>query len=72
MLIKDSDFSKNVPKQVLLDALNDETGTIHITDIMAAFTYLKKESIYVQASYREEFDRTYIQSFLMRIKEIRE
>jgi Uncharacterized protein conserved in archaea len=38
---------------------------------MATFTYLKKESIYVHASYREEFDRAF-QSFLMRIKEIRD
>ncbi|MGB9979651.1 DUF2115 domain-containing protein [Methanobacterium sp.] len=71
MLIKDIDLSKNVPKQTLLDALKCEAGTINITDIMAAFVHLKKESIYVQASYREEFDHAYIQSFLMRIKEIR-
>ena len=72
MLIKDIDLSKNVPKQTLLDALKNEAGTIHITDIMAAFTHLKKESVYVQASYREEFDQAYIQSFLMRIKKIQD
>lgn len=72
MLIKDIDLSKNVPRQTLLDVLKDEAGTIHITDIMAAFAHLKKESIYVHASYREEFDRAYIKSFLMRIKEIRD
>ena len=72
MLIKDIDLSKNVPKQTLLDVLKEEAGTIHITDIMAAFAHLKKESVYVHASYREEFDQAYIQSFLMRIKEIRE
>ena len=71
MLIKYIDLSKNVPRQTLLEALKDEAGTIHITDIMAAFTHLKKESIYVPVSYREEFDQAYIQSFLMRIKEIR-
>lgn len=70
-MIEDIDFSKNVPRQTLLDALKDEARNIHITDIMAAFAHLKKESIYVHASYREEFDQAYIQSFLMRIKEIR-
>jgi len=70
MLIKDIDFSRDVPKQGLLNALKCEAGTIHITDIMAAFTHLKKESIYVNANYREEYDQAYIQSFLMRIKEV--
>ena len=72
MLIKDVNFSKDVPRQTLLNALKDEAGTVHITDIMAAYTYLKKESIYVNANYREEYDHAYIQSFLMRIKEIRD
>ncbi|MEL7671319.1 DUF2115 domain-containing protein [Methanobacterium sp.] len=72
MLIKDINLSKNVPRQTLLDALKNEAGTIHITDIMAAFTHLKKESAYVQENYREEFDQAYIQSFLMRIKKIQD
>ena len=71
MLLKDIDLSKNVPRQTLLDALKDEAGNIHITDIMAAFTHLKKESTYVNANYREEYDQAYIQSFLMRIKEVK-
>lgn len=70
-MVENIDFSKNVPKQALLDALKAEAGTIHITDIMAAFVHLKKESRYVNANYREEYDQAYIQSFLMRIKEIR-
>ncbi len=72
MRVEDIDFSKDVPKQALLNALKDEARTIHITDIMAAFVYLKKESIYVNANYREEYDQAYIQSFLMRINEIRD
>lgn len=71
-MIEDIDFSKNVPKQELLDALKNEAGTIHITDIIAAFNYLKKESMYVNANYREEYDHAYVQSFLMRIKGIRD
>ena len=71
MMVEDIEFSKNVPRQELLDALKDEAETIHITDIMAAFVHLKKESIYVNANYRKEYDQAYIQSFLMRIKEIR-
>lgn len=72
MMVKDVDFSKNVSRQVLLDALKDEAGTIDITDIMAALVHMKKESIYVTAGYREKFDNAYIQSFLMRIKKIRD
>jgi len=72
MLIEDIDLSKDVSKQALLDALKCEAGNIHITDIMTALTHLKKENIYVQAIYREEYNKTYIQSFLMRIKEIRD
>lgn len=71
MLLKDIDHSHDVSKQTLLNVLKCEAGNVHITDIMAAFTHLKKESIYVNAGYREEYDQAYIQSFLMRIKEIR-
>ena len=71
MMVEDIEFSKTVPRQELLDALKDEAKTIHITDIMAAFVHLKKESIYVNANYREEYDQAYIKSFLMRINEIR-
>jgi uncharacterized protein (UPF0305 family) len=71
MMVEEIDFSKKVPRQALLDALKEEAGNVSVTDIMAALTHLKKESTHVNASYREDYHQAYIQSFLMRIKEIR-
>jgi uncharacterized protein (UPF0305 family) len=71
MMIEDIDLFRDVPKQTLLDTLKYEAGNIHVTDIMAALAHLKEDSIYVQAKYREVYDKLYIESFLMRIKEIK-
>ena len=72
MIVENVDFSQDVPRQVLLDALKEEARNVDITDIMAALVHMKKESIYVTAGYRKKFDDAYIQSFLMRIKKIRD
>ncbi|OEC85262.1 hypothetical protein A9507_13895 [Methanobacterium sp. A39] len=70
-IVENIDFSQDVPRQVLLDALKEEARNVDITDIMAALVHMKKETIYVTAGYREELD-AYIQSFLMRIKKIQD
>lgn len=72
MMIENIDLSKSVPKQALLNALKYEAGTVHITDIMAASAHLKEDFKYIQASYREEYHQIYVESFLIRIKEIRD
>ncbi len=72
MKIEDLQILENIPKQKLLDALKSEAGKVHVTDMMVACSHLKEENKYVQRGYREEYDRIYIESFLMGIKKIRE
>jgi uncharacterized protein (UPF0305 family) len=59
-------------RQELLTLLKSEAVKIHITHIMKACNYLIDEGKYVQPNYREKFYNAYIQSFILRIKEIKE
>lgn len=72
MQMEDLDLSQNISKKKLLDVLKSKADNIHVMDIMVACSHLKEESKYVQAGYREEYDRIYIESFLLGIKKIRE
>lgn len=72
MKLEDLDLSENVSKQELLGTLKFEADKVHVTDIMMACSYLKEESKYVQPGYREEYDRLYIENFLLGIKKIME
>ena len=59
-------------KQDLLALLKFEATKIHITHIMKACNHLISEGKYIQSNYRQKFYDTYIQSFILRIKEIKE
>jgi uncharacterized protein (UPF0305 family) len=61
-----------ITKQELLTLLKSEAANIHITHIMKACNYLIAEGKYVQPNYREKFYNAYIQSFILRVKEIKE
>ena len=58
-------------RQELLTLLKSEAVKIHITHIMKACNYLIDEGKYVQPNYREKFYNAYIQSFILRVKEIK-
>ncbi len=70
MKIEEIEFTTSLQRQEIFDVLKTEAKNIHITDIMAASAHLKEDSKYVQPHYREKYTRVYIESFLMRIKEI--
>ncbi len=72
MQMKDLDLSQNISKQKLLDVLKSEADNVNVRDIMVACSHLKEESKYVPAGYREEYDRIYIEFFLLGIKKMRE
>ncbi len=65
-------MSMGFTRQELLKLLKSEAIKIHITHIMKACNYLIDEGKYVQPNYREKFYNAYIQSFILRIKEIKE
>ena len=62
----------DLSKQDLLDLLKAEATKIHITHIMKACNHLISEGKYVQSNYRKKFYAAYIQSFILRVKEIKE
>ncbi len=64
--------STDLSKQDLLDILKSEAKKIHITHIMNACNHLINEGKYVQPSYRQKFHDAYMQSFILRVKEIKE
>lgn len=70
MNIEDLHVPENFSKQDLLNVLKTEADKVHIMDIMIACSHLKEESKYVQPGYREEYDRVYIESFLLGVKKI--
>jgi uncharacterized protein (UPF0305 family) len=59
-------------KQELLNLLKTEAIKIDIIHIMKACNHLISEGKYVQPSYRQKFYDAYIQSFILRVKEIKE
>ncbi len=63
---------RNITRQELLELLKFEALKIHINDIIKACNYLKEEGKYVQPIYREKFYESYIKSFILRVKEIKE
>ncbi len=62
----------DISKQDLLDLLKAEATKIHITHIMKACNHLISEGKYVQTNYRQKFYDAYVQSFILRVKEIKE
>ena len=63
---------RSITRQELLELLKFEALKIHINDIIKACNYLKEEGKYVQPIYREKFYESYIKSFILRVKEIKE
>ena len=62
----------DLSKQDLLDLLKAEATKIHINHIMKACNHLISEGKYVQPNYRQKFYNAYVQSFILRVKEIKE
>jgi uncharacterized protein (UPF0305 family) len=62
----------SITRKELLELLKFEAANIHINDIMKACNYLIEEGKYVQPIYREKFYESYIKSFILRVKEIKE
>ena len=72
-MIMEVEFNKTqLSKQDLLGLLKSEATKIHITHIMKACNHLISEGKYVQSSYRKKFYDAYVQSFILRVKEIKE
>ncbi|MBQ8018148.1 MAG: DUF2115 domain-containing protein [Methanobrevibacter sp.] len=54
----------------VLEILKKYSSTISVFDMMEFTSHVMEENKYVQESYREEGQKSYIESFLLRIKDI--
>lgn len=59
-------------KQDLLVFLKLEMKDLHISDIMKSCGFLLEESKYIQPEYADKFIKSYVEGFILRIKELRD
>jgi Uncharacterized protein conserved in archaea len=69
--LEDLDFTIEITVEELLLVLKKEASDISVTDIMTAHSYLVAEGKYVQGNYREEYLKSYVKGFILRLKEIK-
>lgn len=72
MILKVVYKKQDITVDELLKLLKIEVRNIHIHDIMRACAFLTEEGKFVHKSYREKFYESYIKSFILRVKEIKE
>lgn len=73
MLDEFSDIASNeksISANSVLEILKNYSSTISVFDMMAVSAEIMEENKYVQANYREESQKSYVKSFLLRSKEI--
>lgn len=62
--------SKNISGNAVLEILKKYSSTISVFDMMAFSSQVMEENKYVQENYREDSQKSYIESFLYRVKDI--
>lgn len=72
MILKFVNKKQDLTVDELVELLKIEVQNIHINDIMRACAFLTEEGKFVHKSYREKFYESYIRSFILRVKEIKE
>ena len=73
MLDEFSDIASNeksISANSVLEILKNYSSTISVFDMMAVSAEIIEENKYVQENYREESQKSYVKSFLLRSKEI--
>ena len=61
---------KSITGNSVLEVLKKYSSMISVFDMMEFSSQVIKENRYVQESYREDSQKSYIESFLLRVKEI--
>ena len=64
MIIKELDFSQNISKNDLLEALKGEANQVHINDFIKTCSFLKKNMEHVHPHYQEEYIKMYTEGYL--------
>lgn len=67
----DLNWEKCVSKQELLKILQKEAHPIGIDEIISASNFIHEDAHYIQADYRKKFVKSYIDGFILRIKDLK-
>jgi len=67
----DLDWEKEISKEELLKALQKKAHPIGIEEIIAASNFIHEDACYIQADYRRKFVKSYIDGFILRIKDLK-
>lgn len=67
----DLNWEKGLSKQELLKILKKEAHPIGIDDIIYASNFIHQDACYIQADYRKKFVKSYIDGFILRIKDLK-
>ncbi len=62
--------SKDITGNCVLEILKKYSSTISVFDMMAFTSHIIEENKYVQENYREDSQKSYIESFLLRTKDV--
>ncbi len=71
MIIKELDFSQNISKNDLLEALKGEANQVHINDFIKTCSFLKKNMKHVHPHYQEEYIKMYTEGYLKGYRDVK-
>lgn len=63
-------YEEKISGNSVLEILKNYCSTISVFDMMAVSAEIIEENKYVQASYREDSQKSYVETFILRVKEI--
>ena len=63
-------YEEKISGNSVLEILKKYCSTISVFDMMAVSAEIIEENKYVQASYREDSQKSYVETFILRVKEI--
>jgi len=63
-------YEEKISGNSVLEILKNYCSTISVFDMMAVSAVIIEENKYVQASYREDSQKSYVETFILRVKEI--
>lgn len=71
MIINNLDFSKDVKKNDLLEALKGEANQVHINDFIKTCSFLRKNMEHVHPHFQEDYIKMYIEGYLMGYRDVK-
>ena len=71
MIIKELDFSREISKNDLLEALKGEANQVHIHDFIKTCSFLKKNMEHVHPHFKEEYIKMYTEGYLKGYRDVK-